>query len=43
MLDEPELLERLSCGAIETLRTKFNPVEAARALEEIYSKSTARS
>ena len=43
VLDEPELLERLSGGAIETLRTKFNPVEAARALEEIYSKSTAWS
>ena len=41
VLDQPELLEKLSRGAVDTLRSKFNPVEATRALEEIYSKSGA--
>ncbi len=38
VLDHPDLLEKLSYGAISTLSNKFNPHEAARALEKIYSK-----
>lgn len=39
LVDHPESMERLSLGAINTLRTKFNPHEAAAALEKIYSKA----
>ncbi|HEX3437693.1 MAG TPA: glycosyltransferase family 4 protein [Pseudacidobacterium sp.] len=38
LLDHPDLLEKLSYGAIQTLKSKFNPNDAGRAIENIYRK-----
>jgi glycosyltransferase involved in cell wall biosynthesis len=43
VLDDPESLERLSHGAIETLRNRFNPHDATLALEKIYSRIDSNS